>query len=448
MGQAADERSKKDDDLWSPALRSGGHMPSSASAPAARPLGSEAAFLSHFLPAPGNHPPPPPPWAAPGWSGLGLGSTTPRGDPATSRHRAAPAAPAHAPQQPGHHAPAGEWPPPAHSQAARSLGVPHPGAPAGYGGAHYGASVGTQAHASQPGSHAHAAHMQGLAGPPGQQHGLAHAHSGWSARQAAQGLAPPVRDWAGERGGSRAAAGCSPTAHAAASPRFLAAAAPHTAASQQRLTPRLSARAGPAAGVLRESSQATGSPAGPCAAEPAGRAHMPAPGAATAASAAAADGSPAAAAAAAAALGQRSPKRRRSQALDAPRACGAEGAAHVSGSMSGSVGAAQSPGPGQDCREPSEQSAFSQQHPCSSLGALIEAGSGLASLQQRGLWAPEYDVEAGRRPDEGSGSSAMDGGSRRVPTLRLPQPHVQPAEPSPGEPSVVCVLCVFVMQAV
>ncbi len=28
VGQAADERSKKDDDLWSPALRGGGHMPS------------------------------------------------------------------------------------------------------------------------------------------------------------------------------------------------------------------------------------------------------------------------------------------------------------------------------------------------------------------------------------------------------------------------------------
>ena len=26
VGQAADERSKKDDDLWSPALRGGGHM--------------------------------------------------------------------------------------------------------------------------------------------------------------------------------------------------------------------------------------------------------------------------------------------------------------------------------------------------------------------------------------------------------------------------------------
>lgn len=42
---------KKDDDLWSPrhAHVAGAHAPAA--------LASEAAFLSHFLPAPGNHPP-------------------------------------------------------------------------------------------------------------------------------------------------------------------------------------------------------------------------------------------------------------------------------------------------------------------------------------------------------------------------------------------------------
>ena len=51
--------------------------------------------------------------------------------------------------------------------------------------------------------------------------------------------------------------------------------------------------------------------------------------------------------------------------------------------------------------------------------------------------APDYDVEAGRRPDEGWDSSAPDAVSRRVPALRLPQPHGQPAESCPGEPSCV-----------
>ena len=428
MGQAADERSKKDDDLWSPALRG------SASAPPARPLGSEAAFLSHFLPAPGNHPPPPPPWAASGGSGLGLGSATPRGDPVISRHRAAQAVPPHAPQQVGHHSGAGEWPPPAHSQVARLLGTPHPGAPAGYAGVHYGALVGTQGHlthASQPAGHVPATHVQGLAGPPAHQHSQALAHMGWSARQAAQGLAPLARDWAGERVGSRAPAGCSPTANAVASPRFQAAAAPHTAASQQRLTPRLSARAGPLAAASKENYQALCSPAGPSTAEAAARAHAPAPGAAMAASGAAAE-APAAAAAAAAA-GQRSPKRRRSQLLDAPRARGAEEAAHVLEPMLGSEGTPRSPDPGQHCRDHPGRCEH-RQDPCSSAEALTGAGSGLAAGQRHDLWAPEYDVEAGRRPAEGRSSSAMDAGRRPVPALRLPQPHGQPAEPSSGEP--------------
>ena len=44
---------KKDDDLWSPRHSHWGsmHGPSMG-------LSSESAFLSHFLPAPGNHPPP------------------------------------------------------------------------------------------------------------------------------------------------------------------------------------------------------------------------------------------------------------------------------------------------------------------------------------------------------------------------------------------------------
>ena len=408
----------------------------SASAPPARPLGSEAAFLSHFLPAPGNHPPPAPPWAASAGSGLGIVSVTPRGDPAASRHRAALPILAHAPQQPGHHTAAGEWAPPVHSQAARSLGVPHPGAPAGYGGAHYGAPAGAQghqAHASQPAGHAHAAHVHGLAGQPGQQHGQAHAHMGWGARQAAQGLAPLARDWAGERAGSRTAAGCSPSANAAASPRFLAAAAPHAAAAQQRLTPRLSARAGPVAAPPKEICQATGSPAGPCTAEPGGRANVPIPGAATAASAAAAEGHPAAAAAA---VGQRSPKRRRSQLQDAPRPCGAEDAAHGLEPLIGFEGTARSPGPGRDGRDHSERSAYSQ-HPGSSAQALTEAGSGFAAGGRRDLWTADSDVEAGRRPEEGLHNGGHDAGSRRVPALRLPQPHVQPAESRPGEPSCV-----------
>ena len=41
---------KKDDDLWSP------RHSSSHSQPFFSGLGSESAFLSHFLPAPGNHP--------------------------------------------------------------------------------------------------------------------------------------------------------------------------------------------------------------------------------------------------------------------------------------------------------------------------------------------------------------------------------------------------------
>lgn len=260
---------------------------------------------------------------------------------------------------------------------------------------------------------------------------------GWSMRQGAQGLAPLARDSAGERPGLRAPAGCSPTGNAASSPRFMAAAAPHTAAAQQRLTPRLSARAGPVAAPLKETCQATGSPAGPCTAEPGGRVHVPAPGPATAASAIAAEGPPAAAAAAAAAgVSQRSPSRRRSQLQDVPRACDAEDAAHVLEPLLGLEGTAQNPGPGQDGHDHSERSAYSQ-HPGSSAQALTEAGSGFAAGGRRDLWVPEYDVEAGRRPDEGLDSSARDAGSRRVPALRLPQPHVQPAESRPGEPSCV-----------
>ncbi len=45
---------KKDDDLWSP--RHSHTSPQPHIYPAG--LTSEAAFLSHFLPAPGNHPPP------------------------------------------------------------------------------------------------------------------------------------------------------------------------------------------------------------------------------------------------------------------------------------------------------------------------------------------------------------------------------------------------------
>ena len=45
---------KKDDDLWSPRHSNWGSM----HGPSAGGLSSESAFLSHFLPAPGNHPPP------------------------------------------------------------------------------------------------------------------------------------------------------------------------------------------------------------------------------------------------------------------------------------------------------------------------------------------------------------------------------------------------------
>lgn len=331
MGHAADERSKKDDNLWSPALR--GHMASSASAPPARPLASEAAFLSHFLPAPGNHPAPAPPWGSAGgaWGPAG-GATTPRGDSlAPGRHRPT--------QHPTTSSGDGDWPPPAFNPAlGRSVGAPQSSTPAahglgvvhGYSGAH--AAPGS---ANAPGVHpgvqpawiGHAAQGQGATAA-----GLAAAASAhMPAPAGVGGLIPnptqvaapalPAQDWGGD------------WVRTAVTGRPLHAGGPASAMAA-RLTPRSSARgahtyegsgARPSdcvGGTSPEGSHAQGlqSLGGYGSA-----ADSPGPHAAVQTSAAAAeaaqrwDGATPALAPAAVAT-QRTPKRRRSRSPDAQRA--------------------------------------------------------------------------------------------------------------------------------
>lgn len=239
MGHAADERSKKDDNLWSPALR--GHMASSASAPPARPLASEAAFLSHFLPAPGNHPAPAPPWGSAGgaWGPAG-GATTPRGASlAPGRHRPT--------QQPATGSGGGDWPPPAFNLAlGRSVGAPQSSTPAahGPGGVHGHSGVhAAPGSAYAPGFHpgvqpvwiGHA--TQGQGAPAAGLAAAASAHL--PAPAGVGGLIPnptqaappavPVQDWGGE------------WVRTAVTGEATHAGGP-ASATPARLTPRLSAR--------------------------------------------------------------------------------------------------------------------------------------------------------------------------------------------------------------
>jgi len=437
-GHAADERSKKDDDLWSPALRGGGggggHLLAAASLPPARPAlpyptpGSEAAFLSHFLPAPGNHPAPAPPW------GAGGGASTPRGDPAvaTSRHRLALASPSGGGSGGGGGGGGGggEWPPPtAPSHLGRSLGAQH-GAGAAGAHAHVSAHASQAAPAGSALQQGHSLqHSQALAHGPG-----VHGGQGWAgaAAQHAQGdaragagyaaaaglaaaqrpLQAPPREWAGDRPGVRGAGACAAPAGSPGASRATAASVwgPSAAAGgpavPQQHAPRPSGALArlSAAGFLLV---------------PAGGAHHQggAAGQATAAAAAGAAAAQAPRSDAAAGLPQRSPKRRRSRSPDPHRAYG--GAAHTGGgaSLVGGLGLA-------------PRGELAARGPGSSAAA---AADGAQERGAGGAWPEgcdaEYDAETGtwgqrRAPQRGAPAGGPAPGN-----LEMPQPGMPALRP-------------------
>ncbi len=424
-GHAADERSKKDDDLWSPALRGGGGggglLPATTSLPPLRPAaGSEAAFLSHFLPAPGNHPAPTPPW------GGGSGAITPRGDPAvaTSRHRLALASPSGGGSGGGGGG-AGEWPPPTvPSHLGRALGAQHG---AGTAGAHAHLS----AHTSQAGSALQQGHSlqhgQALAHGPG-----AHGGQGWAgaAAQHAQGdtragaghtaavgpaaaqrlLQPPPRDWGGDRPGVRGAgAFAAPAGSPGASRAAAAAVWGHLAAAGSPVAPQ------------QHAPRPSGAPAGLSSAgfhlAPASGAH-PQGGAASPATASAAAGAAAAQSPPSnAAMGppQRSPKRRRSRSPDPHRAYG--WAAHAGGGAALVGGLGLSP-----CGE------LAARGP----GAAAAVADGAHERGGAGAWPEgcdaEYDVETGtwgqrRAPQRGAPAGGLAPGNSQRPQPGVPAPR-------------------------